>query len=52
MIKKCVECKKEFECYDKPNKRHKRFKRRYGSVTCSPKCSKEYKKIIIGRQNE
>ncbi len=43
MIKKCLNCGKDYECYNK--KHHGRAiksKRPFNSKNCSPKCSKEY----------
>jgi hypothetical protein len=48
MKKICVNCGKEFECYDKKHKGgfkksgKGRIKRTYKSVNCSTKCSKEW----------
>lgn len=43
MVKKrCVVCKNEFECYDKISKQHYKLKRPFNSITCSPKCSRQY----------
>ena len=42
MIKKCIVCGKEFECYDKKHNsgsRTKHYKRAYNWKTCSHKCS-------------
>jgi hypothetical protein len=48
MKKKCVVCKKEFECYDKVKyhraKLHK-IKRPTNSVTCSKACSRRNQQI-------
>jgi len=46
VVKSCIICKREFECYDKPQTAGKGFrhklKRRHNAITCSPKCAKEY----------
>ncbi len=58
-IKKCAVCRREFETYRKPKRggrRHKlgmksssSYKRRYGCVTCSKECSKEYERTRYER---
>jgi hypothetical protein len=46
MNKICKNCHREYECYDKPGGhsglRRAKHKRAFNSVTCSPKCSREY----------
>lgn len=57
MIKNCIVCGKEFECYDK--KHHARIrtrtsKRAFNWKTCSHKCSviNQYKRIGVNRCEE
>jgi len=42
--KYCVVCRIGYPAYEKRHKRSSRvsFKRRYDSITCSKKCSREY----------
>ena len=52
MIKKCITCGREFECYDKAKKSHGRGmkmikKRRHKAKTCSKKCSIAYTRAYM-----
>lgn len=46
MKKICKNCKKEFECYDKPKSKSRpqghNYKRPFRAVTCSNKCSRDW----------
>jgi len=46
MIRICKNCHKEYECYDHigghSGLRRAKHKRAFNSVTCSPKCSRDY----------
>jgi len=45
MKKICVNCGKEFDCYDKPGHRlscRGKSKRAFGLINCSHKCSLEW----------
>ena len=45
MIKICKNCKRKFDCYDKPKRHHipaVKPKRQSNAVTCSHKCSVEW----------
>jgi hypothetical protein len=60
MIKICVNCGKEFECYDKiqrglrKQKSKAKYKRPINSINCSHKCSREYewKRIMNKRKKK
>ena len=51
MIKKCKNCGREFEAYDKPSNGRKRgrIKRKSNAKNCSRKCSNEW---VIKKRNK